>query len=614
MKVDQIGRYEIRRELGRGGMAAVYLAYDPHIQRQVAIKVLPRQFTHDPKYLSRFKQEARVIAQLEHPAIVPIYDFGEENDAPYLVMRYMAGGTLKDRMNGKPQFLDEVTPIFNRLGQALDHAHDLGIIHRDLKPSNILFDDQGKAYLADFGIAQIAGKTLSTTGIIGTPAYMSPEQIIGKVKLDGRSDIYTLGTILYQLLAGETPYDADTTGQMYAHVHEPVPTILEVNPGLPPGTQQVIEKAMAKDREARYQSGAELAVAVASLLAPEVTEAKMDEYDKRTENPVDAISIESENAADSESLEAIRPEIMPAENQERFETAIAGDNKNKLAGRLRWLWPVGVLALFAISVYGIWALLSNGNDETLSQQIYPELGDTWVRETDGMTLLYVPEGSFMMGSEDGHINESPVHEVKLDAFWIDQTEVTNKQYKLCVSVGSCASSQFADDDTFNGDGYPVVGVNWYDAQDYCEWAGARLPSEAEWEYAARGSAGNKYPWGNAEPTCELAQFANCGGSSVMTGSLPDGKTWVGGLDMSGNVWEWVHDWYSSTYYTKSPIGNPQGADPSSSERPDIGNYKVLRGGSWRYNDIYLRSTSRYFGLPAFRLDNIGFRCAMSVGE
>jgi len=211
-------------------MATVYLAYDPHFTRQVAIKVLPRQFTHDPKYLARFEQEAKMIATLEHAAIVPVYDFGEYNDAPFLVMRYMAGGTLHDRLGGKPLSLEEIAAMLDRLAPAMDKAHNAGIIHRDLKPANILFDEDGNSYLADFGIARMAEASQTMT-IVGTPAYMSPEQVESEVKLDGRSDIYAIGVILYELLTGNQPYTAETpTGQMLMHITKPVPNILEANP------------------------------------------------------------------------------------------------------------------------------------------------------------------------------------------------------------------------------------------------------------------------------------------------------------------------------------------------------------------------------------------------
>jgi serine/threonine protein kinase len=231
-----IGRYEVIKELGQGGMAVVYLAQDPLMKRQVAIKVLPRQFTFDPNFRARFQREAEVIAGLEHPAIVPVYDFGEIEDQPYIVMRYMPGGSLADRMEKGPLSLKEIAAVFERLAAALDAAHKTGLVHRDLKPANVLFDQWGEAYLSDFGIVKIAeSRSMGTgTGIIGTPAYMSPEQAAGKGTVDGRSDLYSLGIILYELLTGQQPFVADTPmGQAVAHIVEPVPNILTTAPKLP---------------------------------------------------------------------------------------------------------------------------------------------------------------------------------------------------------------------------------------------------------------------------------------------------------------------------------------------------------------------------------------------
>ena len=310
---DIIGRYEIRRELGRGGMATVYLAYDPRFQREVAIKVLPRQFTYDPKYMARFEQEARVIAQLEHPAIVPTYDFGEHDNAPYLVMRYMAGGPLRDRLSAKPLPLEEIAALLERVAPALDKAHNARIVHRDLKPANILFDEDSRPYLADFSIARLAEASQTMT-VVGTPAYMSPEQVEGTLALDGRADIYALGVILYELLTGRQPFEGETpTKQMMAHVLLPVPNILEANPDLPPATQEVIEKSMAKDREDRYQSAREMATAVNALLAlqttaekgagaePQVELATRELLESRSGNHVDRLNALAQLARDSRS-------------------------------------------------------------------------------------------------------------------------------------------------------------------------------------------------------------------------------------------------------------------------------------------------------------------------
>jgi serine/threonine-protein kinase len=263
---EKIGRYEIIEELGRGGMAVVYLALDPLMDRQVAIKLLPRQLTFDESLRGRFQREAKIVASLEHPAIVPVHDFGEYNEQPYLVMRYMVGGSLRQHTHSEPQTLSEVVRILSPLSQALDMAHTQHIIHRDLKPDNILFDADENPYLSDFGIARLAEGT-QTTSIMGTPAYMSPEQIKGDVKLDGRSDIYALGVILFELLSGEQPYTADTPTQvMMKHVLEPIPLILDRVSDLPPMTQMVIDRAMAKERDDRYATAEDLLQAVKELL------------------------------------------------------------------------------------------------------------------------------------------------------------------------------------------------------------------------------------------------------------------------------------------------------------------------------------------------------------
>ncbi len=264
----KIGRYEVQSELGRGGMAVVYKAYDPRFERMVAIKVLPREFMHDPQFIGRFNREAKTIAALDHPAIVPVFDYGDEEGQPFLVMRYMPGGSLADRLENGPLPLEQATIIIQRLSSALNRAHSQGIVHRDLKPNNVLFDQYEDAYLADFGIAHISSSAgaspLTTSGsMLGTPSYMSPEQIHGESTLDGRSDIYALGVIFFQLLTGRVPYIADTaTKILMKHIMDPVPDLRQIRPDLPQECQDVITKAMAKKPEQRFGSADEMASAV----------------------------------------------------------------------------------------------------------------------------------------------------------------------------------------------------------------------------------------------------------------------------------------------------------------------------------------------------------------
>lgn len=276
MTSQKIGRYEIKSELGRGGMATVYKAYDPLFEREVALKVLPREMLHDPQFRVRFEREAKTIAALEHPAIVPVYDVGEEDGQPYFVMRYMTGGSLQDRIAEKGAIpLSDAARIFAKLAPALDEAHLKGIIHRDLKPGNILFDRTGEPYISDFGIAKITqaqGATVTGGAIIGTPAYMSPEQAQGE-QLDGRSDIYAMGVILYEMLSGVQPFQATTPmAVVVKHLTDPVPHILDNNPNLPVDIEPVIEKAMAKNRAERFINADEFAEALSAVARGESSE------------------------------------------------------------------------------------------------------------------------------------------------------------------------------------------------------------------------------------------------------------------------------------------------------------------------------------------------------
>ena len=268
-----IGRYEFLEQLGRGGMATVYRARDPRFEREVAIKLLPREFMHDPNFKARFVREAQTVARLEHPAIVPVHDFGEYEGQLYLVMRHMSGGSLADLIETGGLGLEQAAAVVLRVAAALDYAHARGVIHRDLKPGNVLFDETGHAYLADFGIARLVEATLELTrsGVyIGTPAYMSPEQVRGDLELDGRSDVYALGIILFEMLTAKQPYTADTpTKLMMKHVLEPVPHLRDLDPTQLPAADQIVAQAMAKDREERFASPAELAEAFVVLFGAE---------------------------------------------------------------------------------------------------------------------------------------------------------------------------------------------------------------------------------------------------------------------------------------------------------------------------------------------------------
>jgi serine/threonine protein kinase len=267
--ITKIGRYEVISEIGRGGMATVYEAHDPVFNRKVAIKMLPAELLHDSSFRTRFEREAKTIATLEHSAIVPVYDFGEHEGQPYFVMRLMSGRSLADRMAQGPLPLETIVHIVSRVAAALDEAHSKDIVHRDLKPGNILFDQHGEPFLADFGISKLSqgAATLTGNAIVGTPAYMSPEQGQGEQDIDGRSDIYSLGVIIYEMLTGRVPFEADTPmGQVLKHITETPPSILEINKSVPPAVVDVVERAMAKRKFARYDTAGHMSKALADAV------------------------------------------------------------------------------------------------------------------------------------------------------------------------------------------------------------------------------------------------------------------------------------------------------------------------------------------------------------
>jgi len=310
-----------------------------------------------------------------------------------------------------------------------------------------------------------------------------------------------------------------------------------------------------------------------------------------------------------------------------------GQLRHLLSSVPAWVWAVvGVAVVGLLIISGNLAgwgateepALTNTTTTAPTEEPMPTIepalapGAPQTRPADSMVMVYVPGGTFQMGSSEGdsgaHDDEFPQHTVTLDDFWIDQTEVTNAQYVLCVADGGCDESAYADNDNYNGDDHPVVGVSWHDADAYCKWAGGRLPTEAEWEYTARGEEGYIYPWGgefdcsrgNFDDETELDSYVVPGGEgcdgyvrTAPVGSFPTGKSWCDALDMAGNVYEWTADWYGD--YPSGAQTNPAG--------PAAGDYKVLRGGGWSRNWGSVRAAYRHYNPPSIRYNLLGFRCA-----
>jgi serine/threonine protein kinase/thioredoxin-like negative regulator of GroEL len=330
---ENVGAYRIVEKLGQGGMATVFKAYHPALDRYVAIKVMHPVFMEDPNFLARFQREARIVAKLDHPHIVPIYDFAEHNGHPYLVMRFVEGETLKARLQrGSPE-PQEVMRIAQAVGGALTYAHGQGVLHRDIKPSNVLLTPDGGVYLTDFGLARMAEageSTLSRDMMVGTPQYISPEQAKGLTNLDARTDIYSFGVVLYEMLVGRAPFTADTPyAIVHDHIFTPLPLPRELNPNLPEPLERVLLRALAKEPDDRFQSVDGLIGALEITLKP-------------TPPPP------------PETIVAPPPEVVVTPPPAPPASEVAEKPKAKR----RWPWIVAAVAAIAVCIVGFLCLVA----------------------------------------------------------------------------------------------------------------------------------------------------------------------------------------------------------------------------------------------------------------
>ena len=297
------GNYELLDEIGKGGMARVYRARQLNIERDVAVKVMTTALSDQEEFQIRFKQEADLFARLEHPHILPIYDYGEQDNYLYLVLRMMDGGTLERWMRGKQMVLEELDRLISQVAQALDYAHENEIVHRDLKPNNVLLDKFGNAYLMDFGIAKIISDAQSAqiSTMLGTPAYMAPEQWRME-RIDGRVDVYSLGVIVYEMLTGKLPFAGETPYHlMYAHLHDEPTLPSDIFPGLTTDIDMVVLRALAKDPDARYQKAGDLARDLSDAI-------RLQKEDTRS-NPT-SLSISIEVGEEHDTPTMTKPDVL----------------------------------------------------------------------------------------------------------------------------------------------------------------------------------------------------------------------------------------------------------------------------------------------------------------
>ncbi|HUN24645.1 MAG TPA: protein kinase, partial [Anaerolineales bacterium] len=516
-----VGSYTITRVIGQGGMAHVYCAVHRLMEREVALKLILPILLTEEQAQARFLREAKLLAKLEHPCIVPIYDSGmiENSEQLYLAMRLMKGGSLEERLKGQGKLsIAEYLPILRRVVDGLGFAHRHNIVHRDLKPGNILFDADGMAYLSDFGIAHVAQQTMQMTATgakIGTPQYMAPEQFEGQA-IDGRTDQYALAVMSYQVLSGRRPFEADTLIKlMKMHLMDMPPALTLPDRALGERLNGVLQKALAKEPDERYATCADFlqalssaalsSAALESASQPHLSEATLLEATyiephsaqpkpatlppavqtpavntptpasepPRTpaETPVPAFpykkrtrKVESVPAILAENNQPAKPESQPTSQPKLelpFALADAPDedteslsqspelvtesspvlSQNKRSKWVRWLLLAGIFLvglMFGIPRWQAYQwqkeyekIVATGQQKDIESTATAQalgVGSTQTRARDGMRMVYVPAGEFEMGSNDGDADEQPVHTVYLDAFWIDQTEVTNAQF------------------------------------------------------------------------------------------------------------------------------------------------------------------------------------------
>lgn len=605
-------KYQVICPIRTGGMAEVYLARNRFLGSFFAIKVLSDTLANEPNLVARFEHEGRMAASLSnHPNIVTIFDIGAANGLHFLIMQFVAGEDLGSYLKREGKLpLWSAANIIAQIAEALSCAEAKGIVHRDVKPANILLDESGRAKLVDFGISKVRDSLdgLTRPGeTFGTPAYMSPEQINGQT-CDIRSDLYSLGAVFFELLSGRPPFLEDSsTAVLVAHLNRIPPSLTELDPCIPEICDKIIQKLLAKDPNDRYQSVHELQ---RELLAYGASSGPGDL--RPVVNPVLQTALDAANAVplhDSKritiqtnpAIELPQPTVSltqeptapPAASQATRPIAdVHGPVQPKRAFSRMWLLVGSLLALgvlIAAAVLYNWARHTSAALSSRPRDLPQTISDAHGR------MLLIPAGTFQFGSAADHTLKS----VELPAYYIDETEVSNAEYRhFCEATGHTppATKEYATDPTA-----PVSGVSYSDAAAYAKWAGRRLPTEEEWEKAARGTDGRTYPWGNEPWTGDVPDRLQPVDSTVLPRS-PSGA-----YNMAGNVWEWTASAYTPTSEDIKQISLLLHGREFSND------WRITKGGSFGPKSDQEFDLSKHRPLPIDQRSFwIGFRCVKSA--
>ncbi|HNR95697.1 MAG TPA: bifunctional serine/threonine-protein kinase/formylglycine-generating enzyme family protein [Anaerolineae bacterium] len=547
-----LGKYEIISELGRGGFGVVYRARDSELDREIALKVIHPQLLVDSSFVQRFYEEARIAAGLDHPSIVHINNVGEAEGRLFIDMTLLEGVTLHQRIAEVGRLApDSAVAILSQVAEAVDYAHSKNVLHRDLKPANIIVRSDGHTTLTDFGLAKAHSESRisSREQQVGTLLYMAPEQFDPSLgEICRQTDLYALGIVVYEMLSGHPPFEGISTQVMHGHVSRQPPRLEDMTPAI----SNLLDRALAKKPTDRFSSAAEL---------------------------VDALRQSGREAT-----------LLT----EQEHTSLSPGGQGKGDGR---------------------------REDTSREQPTPEApaGAIKVLGSSGITLVYAPGGGFLLGSADGDVlaapDEKPRHSARVQGFWMGSTPVTNAQYRHFIEAKGydsreywseegwqwkqdmdASAPKYWDSPLWNSDACPVVGVSWYEAEAFARWAGGRLPTEAEWEYAARGGPLTKgLGYSGSDNASDVAWYGENSSGHTSPVALKKANE-LGLCDMSGNVWEWVQDEYGP-YPDRGSSQSPQGGQ------------RVLRGGSWFCPATMVRCACRSKSSPETRYDDIGFRVA-----
>jgi serine/threonine-protein kinase len=648
-------KYRIEERIGVGGMGTVYRATRLLIGDQVAIKILHAEFVRDQE-AERFRREAQAAARIKHPNAVSVYDFGVTPDGLlYLVMELVEGESLRQLIRARgPLEPATAVEITRQICAALEEAHHQSVVHRDVKPDNVIVRETPRGLrvkVLDFGVAKLRDvpvTTLTQAGsVVGTPHYMSPEQCLGE-ELDHRSDIYSLGVVLYEMLAGVVPFNSPiSTAVIVQHVNQPPPPLRARNERVTPQLEWVVMHALEKRREARPETAAALAEEATAALegrAPaggasaEVMTAGVvwpraasdEEEPTREAGQLAAARISGAQSAQTEVFRtppsvsgAAIPVGLSAGHAAVRSRAGSGGRPLRLAavaGLLlillggaglvtMWQWPGGEGRVEGAAPEGKAGKETPASPETSREErggknddAAPSREERAAPSSPPSGMAYVPGGAFTMGSDDGDPYERPAHRVTVRPFFIDKYEVTCEAYARFLRETNHPRLPLGWAGRSSPPGssrLPVTGVTWDDAAAYARWAGGRLPSEEEWEFAARGTDGRRYPWGDDW----RAGLANADAEGRTRGGVAEvgryaGASPFGVFDMAGNAWEW----------TASRLdAYPGGRLPAQ----ETGDLRVIRGGYWGGRSQYVTATYRG-RVPRGDTQNIGntgFRCA-----